>query len=66
MNIELFTKINGITRALILKAADQTGFVRINSCCDIKDKMCSMDQWTGNLEGFANALLRLIVEKINE
>lgn len=43
----------------IREAAKQSGFERSESCCMQPLKFCEGDEWRGNLEGFAKALLRL-------
>jgi hypothetical protein len=43
----------------IAEAAQQSGFTRSASCCSDPLKFCNGDEWEGNIEGFAKALLRL-------
>ena len=52
-------EVRSVRRELVLRAARESGLVRTYSCCGVEDKFCATDQWKGNLEGFANALLRL-------
>ncbi len=50
-----------VKREVILKAMQESGFVRTKSCCDPElKKMCGGDEYKGNLEGFVNRLMKLI------
>lgn len=50
-----------VKRELILKAMQESGFTRISSCCPLElMKMCSGDQYKGNLEVFVSRLTRLM------
>ena len=51
-----------VSREIIFQAAEEAGFVRTHSCCNVDLKLCQNDEWRGNLEGFANAILRLVQE----
>jgi len=54
-----------LERHLILKAITQAGLVRTHACCGVDDKFCNSDEWRGNLEDFANAIVRLASSKKN-
>lgn len=43
----------------IQRATAESGLTRMEQCCGDPLKYCATDQWKGNLEGFAKALLRL-------
>lgn len=48
-----------VSMETIQAAANEAGLTRLESCCSTSLKYCNTDQWQGNLEGFAKALLRL-------
>lgn len=54
-----------VSREIIFQAAEEAGLVRTHSCCNVDLKLCATDEWRGNLEGFANALIRLHQENVN-
>ncbi len=43
-------------------AAKESGFVCINSCCDVPQKFCRSDEWKGELRSFGVALLREVAK----
>jgi hypothetical protein len=49
-------------REFILKAIEKSGLQRIHSCCSVDDKFCATDEWRGNLEGFAEAVVGVVVD----
>ena len=50
-----------VKREVIFKAMQESGFTRTESCCSpVLNKMCGLDQYKGNLEGFVNRLMKLI------
>jgi hypothetical protein len=51
-------------REFILKAIEKSGLQRTRSCCGVDDKFCNTDEWRGNLEGFAQAIVDLFWERI--
>lgn len=53
-----------VSREIIFQAAEEAGLVRTHSCCNVDLKLCQNDEWRGNLEGFANAILRLTTSDI--
>jgi hypothetical protein len=50
-------------KELIFKAAKEAGLVRTRSCCEVENKLCDTDEWRGNLESFAYAILKLTTDE---
>ncbi len=46
----------------IFAAADESGFKCIKSCCNVPLKVCSMDEWRGDICAFVAAILRMDAE----
>lgn len=46
-------------RELITQAAEEAALSRTYACCGTEGKFCNSDEWRGNLEVFAKAVLRL-------
>lgn len=44
---------------LIAQAIKESGLEQIKTCCGVEHKYCNLDEWKGNLQGFANILIRL-------
>jgi hypothetical protein len=51
-------------RKFILQAIEKSGMQKILSCCDVEDKFCNTDEWRGNLEAFAEAIIDGFRERI--
>lgn len=49
-------------REFILEAIEKSGLQRIRSCCGVDNKFCATDEWRGNLEGFAEAIVGVVVD----
>ena len=51
-----------LSREMIFQAIKEAGLKNLYSCCNTELKCCNSDQWEGNLEGFAQAILRIVRE----
>lgn len=52
------TPVEVLMAEQVEQAAEQSGFKRIHSCCDVPQKFCNSDVWQGELRAFGLALLR--------
>lgn len=51
-----------MNKDIITQAVKESELICTNSCCGVPNKFCNSDVWTGNLESFVNAYLRLAKE----